>query len=59
MILFAGYVGLRPGELFAPRRDDVQGQLCSIERSLSKAGEIGPTKTGRSRAQTSCCARGP
>jgi integrase len=49
MILFAGYVGLRPGELFALRRDDVNGQMCTIERSLSSTGEIGPTKTGRVR----------
>lgn len=49
MILFSGYVGLRPGELFALRREDVSGQLCVIERSLSRTGEIGPTKTGRSR----------
>lgn len=49
MILFAGYVGLRPGELFALRRDDVEGQMCTIGRSLSSTGEIGPTKTGRSR----------
>ena len=50
MILFAGYVGLRPGELFALRRDDVHGQMATIERALSsKTGEVGPTKTGRSR----------
>lgn len=49
MILFSGYVGLRPGELFALQRDDINGQLCTIERSLSSTGEIGPTKTGRSR----------
>ncbi len=50
MILFAGYVGLRPGELFALRRDDIQGQLCVIERALSsKTRQVGPTKTGRSR----------
>lgn len=47
MVMFAGYVGLRPGELFALRRDDVEGQLCRIERSLSRTGEIGPTKTGK------------
>jgi integrase len=47
-IIFAGYVGLRPGELFALRRDDINGQLCTIERSLSRTG-VGPTKTGRSR----------
>lgn len=52
MILFAGYVGLRPGELFALRSEDVDGQLCTIERSLSKTGEIGPTKTGRARTVT-------
>jgi integrase len=46
MILFAGYVGLRPGELFALRSDEVDGQLCGIERSLSKTGEVGATKTG-------------
>src|SRR5213592_3951646 len=45
MILFAGYVGLRPGELFALRRDDLEGHLCLIERSPSKTGKIGPTKT--------------
>ncbi len=53
MILFAGYVGLRPGELFALRRSDVGGDLCHIERSLeSKSGEIGPTKNGRARTVT-------
>jgi integrase len=52
MVLFSGYVGLRPGELFALRRDDVAGQLCTVERSLSSTGEVGPTKTGRSRVVT-------
>lgn len=51
-VLFAGYVGLRPGELFALRLDDVAGALCTIERSLSKTGEVGRTKTGRSRTVT-------
>jgi integrase len=50
LVLFAGYVGLRPGELFALRRDRVHGQLATIERSLSsKTRQIGPTKTGRPR----------
>ena len=49
MILFSGYVGVRPGALFAMRRGDISGQMCAIERSLSSTGEIGPTKTGRSR----------
>jgi integrase len=48
-VLFAGYVGLRPGELFALKRDDVAGQLCTIERALSSTGEIGATKNGRCR----------
>jgi integrase len=52
MILFAGYVGLRPGELFALQRGDVQGQLCRIERSRSRTGEIGPTKNGTARTVT-------
>lgn len=53
MVLFAGYVGLRPGELFALRRDDIAGDLCHIERSLdSKSGLIGPTKNGRPRMVT-------
>jgi integrase len=50
LILFSGYVGLRPGELFALRRDDIRGQMATIERALSsKTGQIGPTKTGRAR----------
>ncbi|HEY3944481.1 MAG TPA: site-specific integrase [Solirubrobacteraceae bacterium] len=50
LVLFAGYVGLRPGELFALRRSDVYGQHATIERALSsKTREIGPTKTGRAR----------
>ncbi|HEV2058196.1 MAG TPA: site-specific integrase [Solirubrobacteraceae bacterium] len=53
MILFAGYVGLRPGELFALQRANVAGDLCLIERALeSKSGTIGPTKNGRSRTVT-------
>jgi integrase len=50
MVLFSGYVGLRPGELFALRRDDVQGQMATIERALkSKTRKVGDTKTHRSR----------
>ena len=53
MVLFAGYVGLRPGELFALQRANVAGDLCLIERALeSKSGTIGPTKNGRSRTVT-------
>ena len=49
MILFAGYVGLRPGELFALLRSDVHGQMATVERSLSSTGEIGLPKNGRAR----------
>jgi integrase len=50
MILFSGYVGLRPGELFALKRDDLGPGEVLIERSLSsKTGLVGPKKTGRSR----------
>ena len=50
MILFAGYVGLRPGELFALERHDIQGNNCLIERAYSsKTGDVGPTKNGRPR----------
>ncbi len=53
MILFAGYVGLRPGELFALERANVAGDLCLIEQALdSKSGLIGPTKNGRARTVT-------
>jgi integrase len=49
MVLFAGYVGLRPGELFVLQRDDIVGEHCTIERALSSTREVGPTKTGRPR----------
>ena len=53
MILFSGYVGLRPGELFALERANVAGDLCLIERALeSKSGTIGATKNGRARTVT-------
>lgn len=53
MVLFSGYVGLRPGELFALRRSDVRGEHLLIERALdSKSGIIGPTKNGRPRTVT-------
>jgi integrase len=53
MVLFAGYVGLRPGELFALQRADIRGELCTIERALdSKTRTVGPTKNGRMRVVT-------
>ena len=53
MVLFSGYVGLRPGELFALRRTDLAGELCTIERAVdSKTGVVGPTKNGKTRIVT-------
>jgi integrase len=53
MILFSGYVGCRPGELFALRREDVRGQLVTIERSYdSHAHKITPPKNGKPRTVT-------
>jgi integrase len=53
MALFAGYVGLRPRELFALRPEDIAGELCTIERAVSsRTGEVGPTKAGHSRVVT-------
>lgn len=50
MILFAGYVGCRPGELFALRRSDVGAGTCHIERALErKTKVVGLTKNGKSR----------
>ena len=49
-VLFSGYVGLRPGELFALLPEDVSGQHCCIERAYSTlAKEVKPTKTYRRR----------
>lgn len=52
-VLFSGYVGLRPGELFALRRDDINGAFCNVERSLdSKTRTIGLPKNGKARVVT-------
>lgn len=49
MVLFAGYVGCRPGEMFAAEQTDINSNLFTIERSLSKSGTVGPTKNGKAR----------
>ncbi len=49
MILFAGYVGLRPGELFALPAAHVRGESCLVDRSLKRNGLVGDTKTHRAR----------
>ena len=53
MILFAGYTEIRPGELYALRREDIQGQFASISRSFSSCSyEITPPKNGKTRTIT-------
>jgi integrase len=53
MILFAGYVGCRPGELFALDASDVEGQFCHISRGWSSTAKVmGPTKNGQARTVT-------
>jgi integrase len=53
MVLWAGFVGTRPGETFALRRDDIGGEHVTISRSYSShTHEIGPPKNGRERVVT-------
>lgn len=47
MILFAAYVGLRPGELFALERRDVAQDEVTIRQSLDGTGQIKAPKNGR------------
>jgi integrase len=49
MILFAAYVGLRPGELFALERSDLDGDLVRIRRSLDGTGQIKLPKNNKER----------
>jgi integrase len=49
MILFAAYVGLRPGELFALERRDVGKDEVTIRQSLDATGQIKAPKNGRVR----------
>jgi integrase len=49
MILFAGYVGLRPGELFALERTDVRADEVVIRQSLDGTGKLKKPKNGRER----------
>jgi integrase len=52
MILFAGYVGLRPGELFALERSDINGDEVAIRQSLDGTGKLKSPKNGRQRVVT-------
>jgi integrase len=49
MILFAGYVGLRPGELFALERGDVGRDEVAIRRNLDGTGRLKLPKNNRER----------
>ena len=53
MILFAGFVGVRPGELYALRRDDIEGEHVTVSRSYSShSRETTVPKNGRERVVT-------
>jgi integrase len=49
MVLFAAYVGLRPGELFALERKDIVGDEVLIRRNLDGTGQLKAPKNGRER----------
>jgi integrase len=49
MILFAAYVGLRPGELFALERTDVRFDEVVIRQNLDGTGELKLPKNGKPR----------
>ncbi len=50
VVTFAAYTGIRPGELFALRLDDLGEDTINVRRSAdSKIRTIGPTKNGRAR----------
>jgi integrase len=49
MILFAGYAGLRPGELFALERGDLTDDEVHIRRNLDGTGQLKLPKNGKQR----------
>jgi integrase len=49
MILFASYVGLPPGELYALERSDVRADEVAIRQSLDGTGQIKRPKNGKER----------
>jgi integrase len=49
MILFAAYVGMRPGELFALQRSDVGQDEVVIRRNLDGTGQLKLPKNGKER----------
>jgi integrase len=52
MILFAGYVGLRPGELAALERSDVGADEVTIRQNLDGTGALKLPKNGKPRVVT-------
>jgi integrase len=52
MIVFAAYVGLRPGEMFALERRDVLADEVVIRQSLDGTGELKTPKNGHTRVVT-------
>ena len=49
MILFAAYVGLRPGEMFALERSDVRSDEVVIRQNLDGTGQLKAPKNGKER----------
>src|SRR4051794_13804124 len=49
MIVFAAYVGLRPGELFALERTDVRQDEVTIRQNLDGTGQLKLPKNGKQR----------
>ncbi|MGH2841967.1 MAG: tyrosine-type recombinase/integrase, partial [Solirubrobacteraceae bacterium] len=49
MILFAAYVGVRPGELYALERGDIRADEVVIRQSLDGTGQIKRPKNGKER----------
>jgi integrase len=49
MIIFAGYVGLRPAELFALEHVDVTAGRVHVRQSLDATGQLKLPKNGRTR----------
>jgi integrase len=49
MIVFAAYVGLRPGEFFALERSDVRSDEVSIRQNLDGTGQLKLPKNGKQR----------
>lgn len=49
VVLFAAYVGIRPGELFALERGDVRGDEVIVRQSVDSTGQLKAPKNGKQR----------